>query len=282
MTEATGGARGALIAVGTGIRAVGQMTTEAIAWIRRADRLLYLVGDPIAEATLLQLNPAGAESLLSFYVEGRERLQTYRAMADRVLDCVRAGMVTCVASYGHPAVFALPVHEAVRRARSEGYPARILPAISSEDCLFADLGIDPARDGCQSYDATDFLLHRRILDPTAAVVLWQIGVTGDPLYRAGRYDLSLLPLLIERLLRFHPPEHVGYVYEAALFPGAEHVLHATRLDELDRVPLSSASTLYIPPSRPPAVDDAVLRRLEAVGEKGWPGNDPVGGPGGPG
>jgi len=35
----------------------------------------------------------------------------------------------------------------------------MLPAISSEDCLYADLGVDPATTGNASYDATDFLLR---------------------------------------------------------------------------------------------------------------------------
>jgi uncharacterized protein YabN with tetrapyrrole methylase and pyrophosphatase domain len=268
MGDASGGAGGSLIAVGTGIRALGQLTTEAIAWIRRAERVLYLTGDPIAEATLRQLNPEGAESLLPFYAEGRPRVQTYQAMTDRILDCVRAGMVTCVVTYGHPGVFADPIHNAIRRALAEGFSARILAAISSEDCLFADLGIDPARDGCQSYDATDFLLHQRTLDSTAGAVLWQVGVTGDPNFRTGTYNLSLLPLLIERLIRFHPPEHVVYVYEASRFPGVEHVLRSTRLDQLDQVPLSSASTLYIPPSCMPAVDQEILAHIEAMESSG--------------
>ena len=58
---------GSLIVVGTGIRAMGQLTTEAIAWMRRADRVLYVVADPIAEEVVRQLNPTGAESLAGFY-----------------------------------------------------------------------------------------------------------------------------------------------------------------------------------------------------------------------
>jgi len=38
----------ALVVVGTGIRAVGQLTIEAIAWIQRADKLLYVVADASA------------------------------------------------------------------------------------------------------------------------------------------------------------------------------------------------------------------------------------------
>src|SRR5205809_2021168 len=45
----------------------------------------------------------------------------------------RGGSLTCLACYGHPGVFVYPSHEAIRRARAEGYVARILAGISSED-----------------------------------------------------------------------------------------------------------------------------------------------------
>jgi uncharacterized protein YabN with tetrapyrrole methylase and pyrophosphatase domain len=270
MNQSTGHGSGSLIAVGTGIRIVGQLTTEAIAWMRRADRLLYVVADAVSEAAILQLNPERAESLRPLYAEGMPRLATYDRMANRILTCVREGMVTCAACYGHPGVFADPIHEAIRRVRAEGYPAQMLPAISAEDCLFADMGIDPARDGCQSYDATDFLLHKRKLDATAGVVLWQIGIVGDPLYRAGPYNLSLLPLLIKRLGKFYCLDHVAYVYEAAMLPGAAPSIRPAPLESLPSVNLSSMSTLYIPPARLPTVDRAVWRRIEAMTNAGRP------------
>src|SRR5205823_3853440 len=118
----------------------------------------YVVGDPIAETTIVQLNPDGAESLSGLYAEGKPRIDTYSQMVERILECVRSDMQTCLACYGHPGVFVYPSHEAIRRARSEGYRARMLPGISAEDCLFADLGVDPAIGGCQSYEATDFFV----------------------------------------------------------------------------------------------------------------------------
>ena len=76
------------------------------------------------------------------------------------------------AFYGHPGVFTYPTDESIRRARAEGYHARMLAGISAEDCLIADLGVDPARNGCQSYEATDFLLNSRTIDALAQFILW--------------------------------------------------------------------------------------------------------------
>jgi uncharacterized protein YabN with tetrapyrrole methylase and pyrophosphatase domain len=263
MTE-NGERAGSLVVVGTGIRTVGQLTVEAIAWIKRADRVLYVIGDPVAEAMIAELNPEGAESLSPMYAENKPRLQTYEEMIQRTLDCVRAGMLTCMACYGHPGVFVYPSHESIRRARLEGYTARMLPGISAEDCLFADLGIDPGIYGCQSYEATDFLANGRRIDPTSSVILWQIGVVGDATFKRYQYDLSAFPLLMERLYSYYPPEHVVYLYEAAIFPGCEPIINPVPLHQLAAVPKSAGYTLYIPPAYPTTPDPVLYARMRAM------------------
>lgn len=256
--------KGSLIVVGTGIRTVGHLTMEAIAWLERAEKVLYVVGDPVAERVIKGLNPEGAESLFDLYVEGKPRLQTYNDMVQRVLECVRAGMLTCLACYGHPGIFVGPSHEAVRRARSEGFSAKMLPGISAEDCLFADLGVDPGVAGCQSYEATDFLANGRKIDPTSSVVLWQIGAVGEMIFRRAGYQLKTLPILIERLLLYYPPTHVSYLYEASIFPGCESTIVPVQIHALAQVPISAGATLYIPPAFPTITDPWIYYRMNAA------------------
>ena len=256
--------RGSLIVVGTGIRTVGHLTIEAVAWIKQADKVLYVVGDPIAEAMLKELNPSGAESLSGMYAEGKQRIDTYNEMVEYTLTCVRAGMLTCMACYGHPGVFVYPSHESIKRARAEGFIARMLPGISSEDCLFADLGVDPGINGCQSYEATDFLLNGRIIDPKSSVVLWQIGVVGDATFKSIGYDLSAMPLLVERLMAIYPANHPMYLYEAAVFYGCEPVIRPITAAELAWGPLSAGYTLYIPPAYASSSDPMTYYRMNAM------------------
>ena len=255
---------GSLIVVGTGIRTVGQMTMEAIAWIRAADKVFHVVGDPIAAAMIAELSDGRAESLIGLYAEGKPRLATYFAMVERVLASVRGGACTCFAAYGHPGVFAFPTHESIRRARAEGYPAQMLPGVSAEDCLFADLGIDPGTTGCQSYEATDFLLNSRIIDPSSNLILWQIGVLGDATYRPRGADRSALPLLVERLLLFYPPTHPVYLYEAAVLPGCQAAVLPVAVGTLASAPLSPALTAYIPPASPIRTDFALVQRMPGL------------------
>ncbi|MBV8674233.1 MAG: hypothetical protein JOZ33_12425 [Acidobacteriaceae bacterium] len=239
---------------------MGQLTTESIAWIERAEKVFYLVSEPIAESLILRLN-ASAESLQKYYAQGKPRLHTYQDIADTIMASVREGKRTCAAFYGHPGVFVLPSHVAVRQARAEGYEARMLPGISAEDCLFADLGVDPATSGCQAYEATDFVMNHRNLDPSCSVILWQIGVVGEWTYQQSAYKNSGLPLLLEKLGRYYRPDHGVFVYEAAVLPGCEPVIRPAPLCQLPTVPLSSASTLYIPPAQAAVPDWNMYQRL---------------------
>lgn len=248
--------------IGTGIRTVGQLTMEAIAWIKRADKLFYVIADPIAETVILQQNPKAAENLAGLYGEGKARIETYHEMVDAILGSVRAGKMTVAAFYGHPGVFAYPSHESVRRARSEGYVARMLPGISAEDCLFADLGVDPAVNGCQSYEATDFLLNGRIIDNSSQVILWQIGVLGDWTFKRYAYDLSAMPLMLERLYQYYPPTHEIFLYEAATLPGCDPVIKKVPLHMLPFAGINAASTMYIPPARVSSPDPRFYTRIK--------------------
>jgi hypothetical protein len=242
-----------LVAVGTGIRTVGQFSMEALAWIKQADKVLYVVSDPVAEEVIKTLNPAGAESMAHFYGENKERSQTYREMVEHTLASVRSGKRTCFAVYGHPGVLVHPTHEAIRRARAEGYKARMLPAISTEDCLFADLGVDPVC-GCQSLEATDFLVNARRLDPFGHVLLWQIGGLGDSTFKRHGFQVRGLPQLVQKLMQYYPPQHTVHLYEASIFPGVEPWIRSGPLHYLPAVQPSASSTLYLPPVSAPPPD----------------------------
>jgi hypothetical protein len=253
------GRPGSLIVVGTGIEAVGHVTLGARGALERADELLYLVPDPLTRAWIESLNPV-CESLESLYRPNRDRALIYGAMTARILQGVRAGKRVCAAIYGHPGVFVHAGHEAIRIARVEGHRARMLPAISSEDCLFADLGVDPGLAGCQSYEATNFLMRRRKIDVSVPLILWQVGVIGVFDHSAGQGSKGL-EVLAEVLSEQYGAEHQAIVYEASLLGICEPRADRLAIGDLAAVSTSSASTLYVPPSSPAEWDSAVLTRL---------------------
>jgi hypothetical protein len=254
------GHRGSLVVIGTGIRTVGHMTVESLAWVSIAESVLYLVADPIAEAVIRQFNPE-AVSLRGNYGEGVPRSQSYEAMVEQIMASVRVGNRTVAAFYGHPGVFAFPSHESIRRARREGYLAFMLPGVSAEDCLFADLSVDPAVNGCQSYEATDFLLHDRIVDTASQLVLWQVGVVGDWTYRDAGYDLKAFPLLVARLQELYGYWHQVTLYEAAIFPGLSPVIAPIALGHLTQDFVNAGTTMYVPPVRAPVVNPSIAASM---------------------
>jgi uncharacterized protein YabN with tetrapyrrole methylase and pyrophosphatase domain len=252
-------ASGSLTVVGTGIQLGTQLTPEALMAIKNADIVLSLVAEPVMQAAVERLNPE-TRSLQEHYALGRSRADAYEAMVVEILGHVRRGLDVCAAFYGHPGVFVAPSHEAVRRAREEGFEARMLPGISAEDCLFADLGVDPARFGCQSYEATDFLVHGRRVDPTATLVLWQLGTVGNAAASAEARP-SGLGVLVDVLLELYPREHEVVVYEASPYPGFDPRISRVPLVELAPEHATAMSTLYVPPREPALRDLTMLDRL---------------------
>ena len=250
---------GSLTIVGTGIR-LGQLTFEARVVLEHADKLLYLVADPLTQSWILRTN-GKAESLEHLYARGKNRLDTYRAMVERILACVREGLEVCVAFYGHPGVFVYPSHEAIRLARLEGFSARMLPGISALDCLFADLGVDPATTGCQSYEATDFLIHRRQIDTGSALILWQIGAVGQVDYRR-KCNSRGLAVLVETLGEHYAASHPTVIYEASQFPICDPVIERVPLASIPRARVTHGSTLYLPPKSPARPDLEMIERLK--------------------
>jgi len=253
---------GSLTVVGCGIRAPGQVTQEALVHIERATRVFSLVADPLAEAWLASINPM-TQSLAGFYAVDKPREQTYEDMVATIVATVERGERVCAVAYGHPGVYAYPLHEAIRRVRALHLDATMLPGISAEDCLYAELGIDPAQTGACSFEATDFLIYDRHVDRTATLILWQIGVIGEWSYKrvAGVWNIDGVHALIERLERSYDRDHEVIVFQSARLITGESIVVRTPLHALAAAPITPLSTLVIPPAAKPVANLALFARL---------------------
>lgn len=255
--------RGRLTCVGIGMMLGAHLAPRARHEIEHADVVFVAVSDAVVELWLKGLRP-DAMSLQPLYAEGKSRLQTYRDMVDVLLADVRAGRRVCAVFYGHPGVFAHAPHDAIARAIDEGFDASMEPAISAEDCLYADLRIDPGHYGCQHYEASQLLLYRRRLDPSAWLVLWQVGVVGDRSYRRFATTPAHRALLVERLLEDYPSAHPVTVYEAATLPIASPRIEAIALADLATADLRMHSTLVLPPAVDMRPDPEMRERLATL------------------
>lgn len=252
---------GSLTVVGTGMKVSNQCTAEARFHIENADIVFEVVGDVFAQRWVRSLNK-NVVSLQHLYGAGRARTETYGAMIDTILGEVRAGKSVCAAFYGHPGVYVSPSHEAVLRARAEGYDAHMLPAVSADACLYADIGLDPGRVGCQSFEATDFLINARKFDVTAALILWQIALVGDRTLRVFESDPRRLAVLADVLMEDYPPDHCVTVYSAATLPILGPKLEKLALSRLAQAVVTQESTLYVPPLGSPKPSPRRLALLE--------------------
>lgn len=256
----TSSSTGSLACVGIGITLGSHISPLARSHIEQADVVFAGVADGIVELWLQGMH-GDVRSLQPLYVHGKDRHQTYREMVEVMLAEVRAGKRVCGVFYGHPGVFALAPHKAIEQARIEGFDARMEPGISSEDCLYADLGIDPGTRGCQHFEATQFMMYRRTIDPSAWLILWQIGLAGDLTTRRFATGPAYRQVLLDVLARDYPLEHEVIVYRAAALPIEAPRIERMPLSALPQADLTMADTLAIPPARRMEIDHDIRARL---------------------
>lgn len=254
--------RGSLTVVGTGIQPAAQTSPQTLDCIANADRVYFLSADPLTAYWLRQVNPR-AESLNRFYSEGKDRSVTYEEIVQTVVHALDNGARICFATYGHPGIFAYPTHEAIRRARARGHFAEMLPAISADACLFADMGIDPSWSGCQSFEATDFLIYRRRFDTRSALLLWQIGVIAVSTHKEDSrpWNRAGLKILSERLQEHYPADHTVWLYEASPYACCGPRAQAVALSKLADASFRAIATLYVPPLGQSEADQSMIERL---------------------
>jgi precorrin-4 methylase len=260
---------GKLICVGTGMRMAGQVTPLAQSYIETADVVIAAVPNIFTRKWLQDIAKEFI-CVLDYYsdcdVAGKNRRDTYRRMADTILEQVRAGKTVCAAFYGHPGIFACISHMAIKDARAEGFSAEMLPGISAEDCLVADLGIDPGRTGMQSMEATQFLIFERRIDPTALLILWQPYLAGELTLKRFDTTSAKLQVLVDKLARDYPLEHPVILYEAATHPLEKTRMDTIALKDLPSAELQGITTLVIPAAYPLKLDQAMVDQLKAMPE----------------
>ncbi|MFZ3002668.1 MAG: SAM-dependent methyltransferase [Undibacterium umbellatum] len=259
--------QGSLVFVGTGMRMAGQLTPIAQSYIESFDIVIAAVPN-IFTRKWLQGVAKEYVCLNDHYddtkVEGKTRRDTYRRMADTILKEMRAGKKVCAAFYGHPGIFACISHMAIAEAREEGYEAHMEPGISALDCLVADLGIDPGSHGMQSMESTQFMIYKRTLDPTALLILWQVGIAGDLTLKRFDTEPAHLQILVNKLAQYYPLDHEVILYEAATDPLEKTRIDKLRLGDLPKMSYKQITTLVIPPAQTLEKDQAIIDELNAL------------------
>ena len=254
---------GSLVCVGTGMTLGSHISPLSRSYIEQADVVFVLVADGITEKWIEQMN-ADVRSLQPYYQEGKSRMITYREMVAAMLAEVTAGKKVVAAFYGHPGVFAWVAHNAIKQARDLGFNAHMQPGISAEDCLYADLGIDPGTYGCQHYETSQFMFYKRTIDTAAYLVLWQVGVAGDRSLAKFSTGAAYRKVLLALLKDYYSESHQVILYEACCLPIQQPRMEYLPLSALPNAKMDLKTTLVIPPATTMQVNTELLRQLEQL------------------
>lgn len=257
--------KGSLVNVGLGMTLGSHITPLSRNFIEKADVVFVAASNQVVEEWVRTMNH-NVISLQPLYSEGKSRKETYQQMCDMIMTEVRAGKQVCGAFYGHPGVFALPPHETIRMARAEGFKAHMEPGISAEDCLYADLGIDPGSYGCAHFEANSFMFNKTQFDPSAYLILWQVGIAGDKSLKVFDTSVEARQLLVDRLLETYPNTHEVIVYECAVLPIEKPRMTQVKLKSLATVDLFMKSTLVIPPCETKQKDAERIKKLLEINQ----------------
>ncbi|MFC4765434.1 SAM-dependent methyltransferase [Dyella koreensis] len=257
--------RGSIACVGMGMTLGSHLTPLARSHIEQADVIFAGLSDGVVEMWLQRMHH-DVRSLQPYYQEGKSRLKTYKQWVNLMMTEVRAGKRVCGVFYGHPGIFAWSPHKVIEVARAEGFAAHMEPGISAEDCLYADLGIDPGRYGCQHFEATQLLLYKRRIDPTGYLVLWQVGLVGDLSMTRFQTGSAYRQVLVDQLSQDYSLDHEVIIYRGATLPIEKPRIRRVALRDLPHVPLTSEESVVLPPAESLIPNHAMQERLAALDE----------------
>jgi uncharacterized protein YabN with tetrapyrrole methylase and pyrophosphatase domain len=255
--------KGNLINVGLGMTLGSHITPLSRSYIENADVVFVAASNNIVEQWVQGMNK-DVRSLQPYYLEGTSRMQTYRKMVEVIMTELRKGKKVCGAFYGHPGVFAWAPHESIKQARAEGYKAHMEPGISAEDCLYADLGIDPGTYGCTHLEASQYMLRNKTFDASSYLILWQVGIAGDKSLARFSTSVAYKQVLVDMLLQSYPEDFEIILYECAVLPIEETRISLIKLKELATAKMSLKTTAVFPPYKKTTLNANTVKILENI------------------
>ena len=245
---------GRLTVVGTGIMFPSQMTFESADAIRDADEVFFNVGAHPLAVKWLKEKAKKSVDLYDMYADGKDRSKSYAEMVEAIVSSVKKGNTVAAAFYGHPGVFVGPSFDAINECRVLGYPAVMLPGVCAVDCMFADLEFDPASFGCTMLEATDYLFHKRTLDPNIPLVIWQAGVVADLTFNLSGKTRNL-DILKQRLGEDYPKDHAIIAYHAPTLPGMKPIVEVGTIGKIEAMNINASTTCLVRPRQVPSPDE---------------------------
>ena len=132
----------------------------------------------------------------------------------------------------------------------------MLPGISAEDCLYAGLGVELGIVGSQHFEASQFMFYRRSVDPSAYLILWQVGIAGDKSAAKLSTGKAYRQILVELL-----NEHSVVLYEFPTVAIKQPRIEWITLGDFVDAELFLITTMLFPPSEKLQKNQLIIGRL---------------------
>jgi hypothetical protein len=113
------------------------------------------------------------------------------------------------------------------------------------------------------------MLYRRRIDPSAYLVLWQVGVAGDRSLTRFATGAEYRQVLVDVLIRDYAPDHAAIIYKVATLPTQQPRIERTTIAQLPNVDIDMHATVVIPPALSLQPDNEIRERLAALDRRTW-------------
>lgn len=249
---------------GLGLSYFADLTKQISPVVASSDVVYILASDVSTVSHVRKLNE-NVVDLFQFYEDGKPRIEIYDEIVRILLEGAKSHDRVSILVYGHPTLFVNPIPRFIEQARSEDFNVQIVPGASAEDWLFAALGLDPSSHGWLSFEATNFLLYLRRADPSAFLVLWQVGALGIFDYQFHD-DVSneSVSLLKGHLEKFFSGDARCVAFEASPFLAIAHRVEEFVLRDILSVSFTKRTTMLIWPEVELVPDISMLKELRGL------------------
>jgi precorrin-6B methylase 1 len=147
---------------------------------------------------------------------------------------------------GHPGFCSTSAKLVAKTAESMGYEVRMIPGISSLDCLLSELQIDACETGLHVFDGIQLLLGQLTLSKYVPAVIFQPRDLISDQFRSP--GISALELFKERIRITHGIGHFIVLYEHLCDDRHKPQIKEIAIAGLQEGDLTENTLLYIPAS----------------------------------
>ena len=249
--------------VGVGIQPKLHISRQAIDAIVGSSFIVHF-SDPQLTEILDDLRVGQREELDDLYIDGATDDDNYGSILRRIVELVEMHGSVAFVSQGNPRLGVSLVDMLDAASVENSFTLEVLPGISSFETLIIDAECDPLERGSVLVDANRWLLYRH--KPNVEMDYFIYHVCSVATRSTNYSDASIgnhIHLLQASLLESYPADHpCKLIQSSGAGVGSAEVREVTVGSLVDSLcHITFATTLYVPSSTAPELDESVLRLM---------------------